>query len=66
MGWSRWRRAGIIEIEQGVARSQQVQSKRGKTFKTLPHEEQLKEVKVFSGEVNIYEKYDSSLHILNR
>lgn len=38
----------------------------GPNFKTLPYEEQLKELKVFSGEVKIYEEYDSSLHMLDR
>lgn len=69
MGWSRWKRAAIIEIEQGVGRTCKKSmgpKQEGKNFKTLPHGEQLKELKVFSGEVKIHEKYDSSLHIFNR
>lgn len=48
MGWSRRRRGGNIEIEQGVGRS----SKRSVGPKQdMPYEEQLKEVKILSGEL---------------
>lgn len=60
MGWSRWRRGGIIEIEQGVGRSCK---KSMGPKQDMPYEEQLKEVKILSGEGKTYEDYDSLLHL---
>ena len=56
----------IIEIEQGVGKGCKMSmgpKQEGKNFKTLPYEQQLKELKILSKEVKIYEEYDISLHI---